>query len=262
MGGQKIMANEKIKTIMDGARSDSKANMYEIVNHLFPDFFEMHGDRASGDDAAIIAGFATIDGASVAVVATNKGQELKERMATNFGSPLPAGYRKALRIMKTAESLHVPVVTLINTPGAYPGADAEADGQGQVIANNISQMLQLKVPLLTIIIGEAGSGGALAIACSDEIWMLEHSMYTVLSPEGFASIMWKDGKLAHRAAEMMHIEPQWLKQQGIVEQVLPEEVLANDGLKLRKMIAQKLNAFDQLTLTELLQKREARFRKF
>lgn len=256
------MANDEITAIMNGARSDSKTDMNKLVKQLFPDFFEMHGDRATGDDAAIIAGFATINDRSVAVIATNKGQELDKRLATNFGSPLPCGYRKANRIMKTAASLNIPVITLLNTPGAYPGADAEKSGQGQVIAQSISEMLQLKVPLLTVIVGEAGSGGALALACSDEIWMLEHSMYTVLSPEGFASIMWKDGKLASQAAELMHIEPQWLKEHGIIERVLPEDVLAQDAVKLRQLLAQKITAFAKLSVNELLTKRKARFRQF
>lgn len=183
-------------------------------------------------------------------------------MATNFGSPLPQGYRKALRIMKTAESMNLPIITLINTPGAYPGADAEINGQGQVLAQSISNMLELKVPILTVIIGEAGSGGALALACSDEIWMLEHSMYTVLSPEGFASIMWKDAKRAQDAAEIMHIEPEWLKQQGIVERILPEKVLANEAIQLKAMLAQRLKEFNGLSVDELLNQRQARFRKF
>ncbi|MDF7639529.1 carboxyltransferase subunit alpha [Lactobacillus sp. ESL0791] len=256
------MKNKEIAAIMDGARSDSKTDMRQLVRHLFSDFFELHGDRAMGDDAAIIAGFAALNGRSVAVVATNKGQELKERMATNFGSPTPQGYRKALRVMQTAEKLRIPVVTLINTPGAYPGAAAEAGGQGQVLAGSISKMLQLKIPLLAVIIGEAGSGGALALACSDQVWMLEHSMYTVLSPEGFASIMYKDAKKAHEAAELMHIEPQWLKENGIVERVLPETVLNDNAAELQKLIANQLAAFDQLTLTQLLERRHKRFRKF
>ncbi len=256
------MVNDKILAIMDGARSDHKSNMHCLVIQLFPDFFEMHGDRTSGDDAAIIAGFATIKDMSVCVIATNKGQELKERMATNFGSPLPQGYRKALRVMKIAANMSIPIVTLINTPGAYPGAEAEKNGQGQIIAANISEMLQLKVPILTIIIGEAGSGGALALACSDEVWMLEHSMYTVLSPEGFASIMWKDSKLATKAAEIMHIEPEWLKKQGIVERVLPEQVLEKQAQGLKALIEQKLITFQNENLTDLLDKRYTRYRKF
>ena len=165
-------------------------------------------------------------------------------------------------VMKTAAKMSIPIVTLINTPGAYPGAEAEKNGQGQIIAANISEMLQLKVPILTIIIGEAGSGGALALACSDEVWMLEHSMYTVLSPEGFASIMWKDSKLATKAAEIMHIEPEWLKKQGIVERVLPEQVLEKQAQGLKALIEQKLITFQNENLTDLLDKRYTRYRKF
>lgn len=247
-----------IAEIMDGARSDNKVDMNLLVMQLFPDFFEMHGDRVAGDDAAVIAGIATIAGRGVCVVSTNKGLDLETRLSTNFGSPIPQGYRKALRVMQTAEALQIPVVTLINTPGA----DAEASGQGQVIAKNISKMLQLKVPLLTVIIGEAGSGGALALACSDRIWMLEHSMYTVLSPEGFASIMWKNSKLTDKAAQMMHIEPTWLQEQGIVEKVLPENVLLNNAHELQRLIAQQLIDFDQITLADLLTARHKRYRKY
>ncbi|WEV37155.1 carboxyltransferase subunit alpha [Lactobacillus sp. ESL0677] len=256
------MASEKIAAIMAGARQDSKTDMRVLIKQLFPDFFELHGDRAASDDAAIVGGFANLDHRSVCVVATNKGKDMTERLATNFGSPTPQGYRKALRIMKTAESLHCPIITLINTPGAYPGADAEASGQGQILANNISEMLQLQVPLLAIIIGEAGSGGALALACSDQVWMLEHSMYTVVSPEGFASIMWKDGQRAQDAAQLMHIEPEWLREKGIVERVLPEKVLADHAAALKQLIVEQLLDFDQIKLPQLLAQRHARFRKF
>ncbi|MDF7669178.1 carboxyltransferase subunit alpha [Lactobacillus sp. ESL0703] len=256
------MESKKIAAIMAGAREDSKTDMRALINQLFPDFFEMHGDRAAGDDAAIVGGFASCGGRSVCVIATNKGKDMTERLATNFGSPEPQGYRKALRIMKTAESLNCPIITLINTPGAYPGADAEASGQGQILAENISAMLQLKVPLLAIIIGEAGSGGALALACSDQVWMLEHSMYTVVSPEGFASIMWKDGQRAQDAAQLMHIEPEWLKKQGVVERVLPENILADNASALKQLINEQLIDFDQVELEQLLAQRHARFRKF
>ncbi|WEV40503.1 carboxyltransferase subunit alpha [Lactobacillus sp. ESL0681] len=254
--------NKKIAEIMAGARSTDKTDMMALVKQLCPDFFEMHGDRVAADDPAIIAGLATINGRAVAVIATNKGQDLDTRMATNFGSPTPQGYRKALRVMKTAQALNLPIITLINTPGAYPGATAEASGQGQILAKNISEMLQLTVPLLTIIIGEAGSGGALALACSDRVWMLEHSMYTAVSPEGFASIMYKDGQQAQKAADVMHIEPAWLKEHEIVEQVLPERVLANDAAELKQLIAKQLEDFDQLSLVELLEQRQVRYRKF
>ncbi|MBA1393943.1 acetyl-CoA carboxylase carboxyl transferase subunit alpha, partial [Lactobacillus sp. XV13L] len=212
------------------------------------------------DDPAMIAGYATIGDRAVAVVATNKGQELEERLQTHFGSPVPAGYRKALRIMQTAADLNLPIISLINTPGAYPDEQAEAEGQGQVIAQNISKMLQLPTPILTIIIGEAGSGGALALACSDEIWMLEKSMYTVLSPEGFASIMWKDAHLAEQAAELMHINPEWLKEHHVIDKIIPESWLRDDNNQLRRHIIQQLVNFDQLTPTELLKKRKQKFR--
>lgn len=253
---------DNVTEIMAGARSNDKADMKLLVRQLFSDFFEMHGDRVASDDTSIIAGFATIADRNVCVVATNKGQDLKTRMVTNFGSPTPQGYRKALRVMQIAESLQIPVLTLINTPGAYPGADAEASGQGQILAKSISEMLQLKIPLLTVIIGEGGSGGALALACSDQVWMLEHSMYTVVSPEGFASIMWRDSKLSDEAAKMMHIEPTWLQKQGIVERVLPESVLLNDAYELKKLIAQQLSYFDQITLIDLLAARHERYRRY
>ncbi|UQS82048.1 acetyl-CoA carboxylase carboxyl transferase subunit alpha [Bombilactobacillus folatiphilus] len=256
------MSDQQVKSIIEGARSDAKADLCPLIDQLFPDFFACHGDRVAADDPAIIAGFATIEQHAVAVVATNKGRELKERLSTHFGSPTPQGYRKALRMMQTAERLGVPIISLINTPGAYPGEEAEISGQGQVLAQSISSMLQLKTPILTIIIGEAGSGGALALACADQVWMLEHSMYTVLSPEGFASIMWKDSKLAAQAAQMMHIEPEWLQQQQIIEKLLPEKILDNQAHDLQQLIVQQLTEFDQISLDELLVKRQARFRKF
>ncbi|NVY96692.1 acetyl-CoA carboxylase carboxyl transferase subunit alpha [Lactobacillus sp. DCY120] len=256
------MSKTEIQKIMNDARSDTKADMNALVDHLFTNFVNCKGDRVSGDNAAIIAGFATIADRAVAVISTNKGQELKERLQTNFGSPTPAGYRKALRVMETASELHLPIITLINTPGAYPGADAEAAGQGQVIAHSIQKMLTLPVPILTIIVGEAGSGGALALACSDQIWMFAHSMYTVLSPEGFASIMWKDAQLAPKAAEVMHIEPEWLQEHQVVDQILPEEWLDFTDQQLQEKILQQLAQFDQLSVTELLQQRQARFRQF
>lgn len=256
------MTNKKIAAIMMGARSEAKSDMLTLINNLFANFFELHGDRVSGDDAGIIAGFAMLENRGIAVIATNKGYKLRDRIATNFGSPLPQGYRKAIRVMKTAESMSIPIITLINTPGAYPGAEAEASGQGQVLAKNISNMLQLKVPLLTIVIGEAGSGGALALACSDQVWMLEHSMYTIISPEGFASIMWKDVKKTVKAAELMHIEPSWLKNQKIVERVLPERVLDHKAHDLKALIAKQLSEFDCISLDELLEQRKARYRTF
>lgn len=246
--------------IVAGARSDQKTNMQAIVDALFTDFFACHGDQISGDDPAIIAGLATLKGHPVAVIATEKGTTLEERLATHFGSPEPAGYRKALRVMRMAERLQVPIVTLINTPGAYPGADAEAAGQGQMIAKNIREMLTLKTPILTIIVGEAGSGGALALACSDTIWMLENSMYSILSPEGFASIMWKDAHRADEAAELMRLTPEQLKEQQVIDQVFPDDVVLDDTFQ--QTMADELTRLADQTTSTLLTKRQARFRKF
>ncbi|MTV81077.1 acetyl-CoA carboxylase carboxyltransferase subunit alpha [Secundilactobacillus folii] len=248
------------ESIIAGARSDRKANMADIIDRLFSDFFEMHGDQVAGDDPAIIAGLAKLGGHPVALVATQKGNTLEERMATHFGSPEPTGYRKALRVMETAEKLNFPIITLINTPGAYPGADAEASGQGQMIAQNIRQMLKLKVPILTLIVGEAGSGGALALACSDEIWMFENSMYSILSPEGFASIMWKDAHLADKAADLMRLTPEWLLEQHAIHRIIPEDMLA-DG-SLQTAMTTTLERLSQQSVEQRLTRRAAFFRKF
>ncbi|KRK97979.1 acetyl-coenzyme A carboxylase carboxyl transferase subunit alpha [Secundilactobacillus odoratitofui DSM 19909 = JCM 15043] len=246
--------------IVTAARSDQKANSYELIETLFEDFFEMHGDQTDGDDAAIIAGLARLGEHPVAVIATQKGITLEERMASHFGSPEPAGYRKALRVMKTADQLNFPIITLINTPGAYPGADAEAAGQGQMIAKNIAEMLKLRVPILTLIIGEAGSGGALALACSDQIWMFENSMYSILSPEGFASIMWKDAHLADKAADLMRLTPEWLLKQHAIHRIIPEVMLSDGSLKTA--LETELTALAKQDVNQRLAQRAAFFRKF
>lgn len=248
------------QSVIAGARSDRKANVYEIIDQLLTDFFELHGDQVSGDDSAVVTGLAKLSGHPVAVVATQKGNNLEERMATHFGSPEPMGYRKSLRVMKLAEKLNFPIITLINTPGAYPGADAEASGQGQMIAKNISEMLKLKVPILTLIIGEAGSGGALALACSDQIWMFENSMYSVLSPEGFASIMWKNAHLADKAAKLMRLTPDWLLKQHAIHRIIPESMLADGTLKIAMTGA--IRTLSHQDPTERLSKRAAFFRRF
>ncbi|GAA3614834.1 acetyl-CoA carboxylase carboxyltransferase subunit alpha [Secundilactobacillus similis] len=246
--------------IVTGARSDQKANTTEIIEALVDDFFECHGDQLTGDDSAIIAGLATLNGQSVAIIATQKGNTLEERLATHFGSPEPAGYRKALRVMHLAEKLNFPIITLINTPGAYPGADAEAAGQGQMIAKNIREMLAITVPILTIIIGEAGSGGALALACSDQIWMLENSMYSILSPEGFAAIMWKDAHRADEAAELMRLTPEWLLKQHAIHRIIPDAWLRSP--KLKQAIITELTQLSAQDTAERLQERQHFFRKF
>ena len=194
----------------------------DYISTLFPDFIELHGDRGFGDDKAIVGGVATFFGRPVTVITQEKGRTTKENVLRNFGMPSPEGYRKALRLMKQAEKFHRPVICFVDTPGAFCGLEAEERGQGEAIARNIYEMSALKVPVLSVIIGEGGSGGALAMATSNEVWMLENSIYSILSPEGFASILWKDSNGAKKAAELMKLTAEELKSAGIVEHVIRE----------------------------------------
>ena len=194
----------------------------DYIDALFTDFVEFHGDRYFADDKAIIGGVARFHGMPVTVIAQAKGRNTKENIERNFGMPKPEGYRKALRLMKQAEKFARPVICLVDTPGAFCGLEAEERGQGEAIARNIYEMSGLKVPVVSIIIGEGGSGGALAMATADEVWMLENSIYSILSPEGFASILWKDSSKAKEAAEVMKLTAENLKAQGIVERVFAE----------------------------------------
>lgn len=192
------------------------------IEKLFPDFIEMKGDRYYGDDPAICGGMATFRGVPVTVIAQMKGRNTKENIKYNFGMPNPEGYRKALRLMKQADKFHRPIICFVDTPGAYCGLEAEERGQGEAIARNLYEMADLKVPVLSIFIGEGGSGGALALAVANEIWMLENSAYSILSPEGFASILWKDAKLKEKAAEVMKLTANDLFEAGFVEKVIEE----------------------------------------
>lgn len=194
----------------------------DYIDRLFTDFTELHGDRYFADDKAIIGGIARFHGMPVTVLAQEKGRDTKENIQRNFGMPSPDGYRKSLRLMKQAEKFHRPVICFVDTPGAFCGIEAEERGQGEAIARNIYEMSALKVPVLSIVIGEGGSGGALAMATADEVWILENSIYSILSPEGFASILWKDSAKAQEAAEVMKLTAADLYEQGMVEQVLPE----------------------------------------
>ncbi len=194
----------------------------DYIEALFTDFVEMHGDRYFADNQAIIGGIARFHGIPVTVIAQAKGSDTKENIQRNFGMPSPDGYRKSLRLMKQAEKFHRPVICFVDTPGAFCGVEAEERGQGEAIARNIYEMSALKVPILSIVIGEGGSGGALAMAVAAQVWMLENSIYSILSPEGFASILWKDSKKAQEAAEVMKLTAEDLYRQGIVERVLPE----------------------------------------
>ena len=205
-----------VARILKEARDQGRLTALDFAQGIFDDFIELHGDRNFRDDGAIIGGIGRLNGQAVTVVGIQKGRNLQDNLNRNFGQPHPEGYRKALRLMKQAEKFGRPVVTFINTAGAYPGVGAEERGQGEAIARNLMEMSDLKVPIIAIIIGEGGSGGALALAVADKVWMLENTIYSILSPEGFATILWKDGSRSEEAAELMKITSGELLNMGIV----------------------------------------------
>lgn len=239
----------------------------DYIHTLFTDFIELHGDRYFKDDKAIIGGIARFHGMPVTVIAQERGTTTKENILRNFGMPSPDGYRKALRLMKQAEKFHRPVICFVDTPGAFCGIEAEERGQGEAIARNIYEMSGLKTPVVSIVIGEGESGGALAIATADEVWMLENSIYSILSPEGFASILWKDSKRAKEAAGVMKLTANHLKSMEIVEQVIPEpdnftsanleEVADRLDRSLKKFICEYM----EMDADALVEKRYRRFRR-
>lgn len=254
----------EIGKIIKQAREQSRLTALDFAQGIFEDFIELHGDRSFRDDGAVIGGIGRLAGQAVTVVGIQKGCNLQDNLNRNFGQPHPEGYRKALRLMKQAEKFGRPVVTFINTAGAYPGVGAEERGQGEAIARNLMEMSDLKVPIIAIIIGEGGSGGALALAVADRVWMLENSMYAVLSPEGFASILWKDGSRAMEAAELMKITSYELLQMGVVDKVIPERGYNKTELlaAVKEEILAELSSLSQLTIEELLENRYQRFRKY
>lgn len=239
----------------------------DYISLLFPDFIEFHGDRSFGDDSAVIGGIARLDGCPVTVIAEAKGADTKENIRRNFGMPSPEGYRKALRLMKQAEKFHRPVICFVDTPGAFCGMEAEERGQGEAIARNLYEMSDLKVPVLSVVISEGGSGGALALAVADEVWMLENAIYSILSPEGFASILWKDGKRAKEAAEVMKLTSRDLYELGIIEKIIPEpeELTAETLPKVCRILKEEMRTFLQtygsMEEKERTEKRYQRFRK-
>lgn len=240
----------------------------DYIRHLFTDFIEFHGDRYYKDDRAIIGGIAKFKGIPVTVIVQEKGRTTKENIEHNFGMPSPDGYRKALRLMKQAEKFGRPILCFVDTPGAFCGLEAEERGQGEAIARNLFEMSGLTVPVLAIVIGEGGSGGALAMAVADEVWMLENSVYSILSPEGFASILWKDSKKAKEAAEVMRLTADDLKEMGIVERVISEgkefseEHMGDVCKKLSHYMEQFLGQYQKMTNGELMEHRYERFRKY
>lgn len=249
------------------ARSKQRPTGKDYISMLFTDFIEMHGDRYYRDDPAVIGGAAYFQGRPITVIVQEKGQGTKENIARNFGMPSPDGYRKSLRLMKQAEKFNRPVICFVDTPGAFCGLEAEERGQGEAIARNLWELSGLKVPVLSIVIGEGGSGGALALAVADEVWMMEHAVYSVLSPEGFASILWKDSKRAKEAAEVMKLTAEDLKALGIIEHIIrEEEPLTRENMnhiseKLQAGIAAFLEKYSSFDKTELIEKRYQRFRK-
>ena len=240
----------------------------DYIEALFTDFMEFHGDRNYGDDKAIIGGIAKFHGKPVTVIVQEKGTNTKENIAHNFGMPMPEGYRKALRLMKQAEKFHRPVICFVDTPGAFCGIEAEERGQGEAIARNLWELAGLKTPVLSIVTGEGGSGGALALAAGDQVWMLENSIYSILSPEGFASILWKDSTKAKEAAGVMKLTAGDLYEKGIIEQVIPEpgnltpESLWQVTERLNDRIYTFLKKYTALTEEKLLERRYERFRRF
>ncbi|WP_461207001.1 acetyl-CoA carboxylase carboxyltransferase subunit alpha [Clostridium sp. DL1XJH146] len=215
------------------SRMIERPTALEFIEEIFDDFIELHGDRQFRDDLCIVGGIGKLNGIPVTIIGQQKGRNTKENVKRNFGMPNPEGYRKALRLMKQAEKFKRPVICFIDTPGAYPGLGAEERGQGEAIARNLMEISVLKTPVISIVIGEGGSGGALAISIADQIWMLEHAVYSILSPEGFASILWKDASRAKEAAKIMKITAQDLKELKVIDKVVKEPLGgAHKDLKL------------------------------
>ena len=253
-----------IAKIVREAREQTRLTALDFATGIFDDFVELHGDRSFRDDGAVIGGIGSLGDQAVTVVGIQKGKSLQDNLNRNFGQPHPEGYRKALRLMKQAEKFGRPIVTFINTAGAYPGVGAEERGQGEAIARNLMEMSDLKVPIIAIIIGEGGSGGALALAVADRVWMLENSIYAVLSPEGFASILWKDGSRAMEAAELMKITSHELLEMGIVDKVISEAGLSSKEMLecVKNELRAELDRLQDLALEQLLEERYQRFRKY
>lgn len=250
------------------SRDMNRPSMLTYVDYMFDDFIELHGDRAFRDDPAVVGGIAFLDGQPVTVVGIQKGNDAKECAYRNFGMASPEGYRKALRLMKQAEKFNRPVICFINTSGAYPGMEAEERGQGEAIARNLYEMSGMKMPILSVLIGEGGSGGALALAVANEVWMLENSTYSILSPEGFASILWKDGKRAKEASEVMKITAQDLKQLGAIEKIIPEfggadaQTVEAIAMTMKVEVKQFLTKYAGMDGEAIAEERYSRFRKF
>ena len=249
------------------ARHPDRPYTLDYLDLVFTDFFELHGDRHGGYGPSIVGGVARFDGRSVMVVGHQKGRDAKEKIRRNFGMSQPAGYRKALRLMQMAEKFNMPVVTFIDTPGAYPGVDAEEKGQAEAIATNMFSIIQLKVPIICVVIGEGGSGGALAIGIGDHIAMLEHSVYSVISPEGCASILWGDKGKTSQAANALCITATDLLKFKVIDEIVREPLggahrnHSQAAIRMKKSLRKNLERLTQIPLSELIQLREKKFRE-
>ncbi len=265
---QSIFADLSDWQISQVSRHPGRPYTLDYVEHLFTDFHELHGDRAFADDPAIVCGLARLEGQPVMVIGHQKGRDTKEKIYRNFGMPRPEGYRKALRLMKMAERFGLPIITLIDTPGAYPGIGAEERGQSEAIARNLFEMTTLKTPIICTIIGEGGSGGALAIGVGDRLIMLEYSTYSVISPEGCAAILWKSPEKAQLAAEAMGITSDRIREQGFLDEVVREPLggghrdfqMIADNLK--EVLLRHLAELKQHSIDDLLEKRYQRIMDF
>ncbi len=250
------------------ARHPLRPYTLDYINHMFSSFIEIHGDRMFGDDKAIICGFATLDDKSFMLIGHQKGRDSKEKVYRNFGMPKPEGYRKALRAMKLAEKFNIPILTFIDTPGAYPGIDAESRNQSIAIADNLYQMSKIKSPIISVVIGEGGSGGALAIGVSDKLAMLQYSIYSVISPEGCASILWKDAAKANIAAEALSITSEKLLNHELIDRIIPEPLGAAHRNYAAMYSSLKSNILDMLqevttiSTTDLLKNRNSKLMSY
>ena len=265
---EKIYSNLTRYQKVQIARHPDRPHTSDYIKMIFSDFLEIHGDRAFGDDPSIITGFATIDSFRLMLIGQEKGKTTQEKIHRNFGMPHPEGYRKAMRVMRLADKFGLPIVTLVDTPGAYPGIGAEERGQAQAIAESIRTMLQVSIPIIVVIIGEGGSGGALAIAVGNRVLALEHSIYSVISPEGCASILWRDASKAKEAAEALKLTAQDLYEFGIVDEIIPEPIGGahwdpqQTAENLKTSLIENLKRYENFDRDQVLNERREKFRKY
>ena len=265
---ERIFSDLTAWQISQMSRHPQRPYTLDYINHVVTDFQELHGDRAYADDPAIVGGPARLEGRPVMIIGHQKGRDTKEKIRRNFGMPRPEGYRKALRLMKLAEKFDMPVITFIDTPGAYPGIGAEERGQSEAIARNLQEMAKLKVPVICTVIGEGGSGGALAIGVGDRLYMLSFSTYSVISPEGCASILWKSAEKAEDAAKAMGITADRLEELGLIDEVIEEPLggahrdLKEISASLKSTLSKALTDLGQMSTSELLEQRYARLMSY